>query len=217
MDSIFNQNFVNFKALFKKVKPQICLDIGAHVGHFTQEIIDSFPDCRCLMLEANPSCRSYLMKIGQPFEIVALSKQRGESLFYVENSNPIATGASLFRENTQFYSPENSHTLRVALSTLDLLNPFPNSLIDLIKIDTQGSELDILKGGTQTLTRCRFLLLEVSLAPYNLEAPLMDEVLSWTAEHNFEICDILDYHRLVNNQIFQLDVLLINTSPFLKV
>ena len=96
--------------------------------------------------------------------------------------------------------------------TLDSLNPFGNTEIDPIKIDTQGSELDILKGGKLTIQRTKFLLLEVSLLEYNLNAPLIDEVLDWTSAHDFNLCEIVNYHRLANNQIFQLDVLLMRSS-----
>jgi hypothetical protein len=49
-------------------------------------------------------------------------------------------------------------------------------LFDFIKMDTQGSELDILQGGRETIKKCRFLLVEVSIKPYNRLAPLAKEV-----------------------------------------
>jgi FkbM family methyltransferase len=203
---------MNWTKIFEKIQPRIFLDIGANEGNFTSTLLKFFPDCKCLMVEPNPACRPYLVSIGQPFEIVAVSDSNGRGLLHIENSNPLATGASLYKENTQFYAPGKFHQAEVQLITLDSLNPFPNTEIDLIKIDTQGSELDILKNGKITIQRTKFLLLEVSLLEYNLNAPLIDEVLDWTSSHNFNLCEIVNYHRLDNNQIFQLDVLLMRSS-----
>lgn len=206
---------MNWSKIFSRIQPQTFLDIGANEGNFTSNILKFFPECKCLMLEPNPACREHLVSVGQPFQIVAVSNSNGRGFLHVENSNPVATGASLYKENTQFYAPGKFRQIEVQLITLDSLNPFPNTEIDLIKIDTGGSELDILQGGKLTIQRTKFLLLEVSLLEYNLNAPLIDEVLDWTSSHNFNLCEIVNYHRLDKNQIFQLDVLLMRSSNLL--
>jgi hypothetical protein len=84
-------------------------------------------------------------------------------------------------------------------------------MIDLVKIDVQGAELDILNGGSKTIKRSKYLLLEVSTLQYNIGAPLMDQVVNKLKEYEFVIDDILDYQKLSNGSIFQLDILFRNS------
>lgn len=84
-------------------------------------------------------------------------------------------------------------------------------MIDLIKIDVQGSELDILNGGRKTIKRSKYVLLEVSTIQYNIKAPLMDKVVEKMKEYEFRIEEILNYNKLDNGQIFQMDILFKNT------
>ena len=162
------------------------------------------------MVEANPNCEPNLHLLGKPYEIVALSDKEGHTNLYVEKINPVATGASLYKENTEWYSEGKYETLTVPTKTLDSCNYFNGELIDFIKIDVQGSELDIIKGGINTLQRTNFVNCEVSLAEYNQGAPLISDVIDKMRELNFYMVDITEYHsfpQLYNGAIFQLDVL----------
>jgi hypothetical protein len=84
-------------------------------------------------------------------------------------------------------------------------------MIDLVKIDVQGSELDILIGGRKTIRRSKYVLLEVSTVQYNVNAPLMDIVVEKMKEYEFRIEEILNFNKLSNGQIFQMDILFKNT------
>ena len=74
-----------------------------------------------------------------------------------------------------------------------------------------NAELDILLGGRKTITRSKYVLAEVSLLEYNQKSPLIDQVVSKMKEYSFYIEVILEYHKLSNNQIFQLDILFKNS------
>jgi len=52
--------------------------------------------------------------------------------------------------------------------------------IDLLKIDTEGTELDVLRSGPETVRRCAFLFIELSLA--REATGKMTEVLIWLRE-----------------------------------
>ena len=60
---------------------------------------------------------------------------------------------------------------------------------DLIKIDTQGTELDIINGGIETIKQARFLLMELSFLPYNEGGCMIDDVLAKTRELGFVMLD----------------------------
>lgn len=162
------------------------------------------------MVEANPNCEPYLRLLGKPYNIVALSDKEGYAELYVENSNLIATGASLYKENTTWYGEGKYETITVPTKTLDSYNYFDGEPIDLIKIDVQGAELDILKGGEKTIKNTKHVVAEVSLIEYNRGAPMIDAVIDQMKQYNFYIEDIVEYHSspyIHNGVIFQLDVL----------
>lgn len=195
--------------LLRHVRPKRFLDVGANVGEFTKQLLTHVPDCQVIMVEPNPNCEQSLKEIGHPYDILALSNYNGSAELYIENVNPVATGASLYKENTIWYEDGKYYKHTVPVKTLDGQNYFGGSIIDLIKLDVQGSELDIIKGGENTIKNTNFVLAEVSLTQYNQGAPLMDAVVDKMVDMQFCIVDIIEYHAF-NNIIFQLDLLFKN-------
>jgi FkbM family methyltransferase len=65
----------------------------------------------------------------------------------------------------------------------------------LMKLDTQGSELDILKGGERTLSRTKLVLLEMSNHKLYEGAALYHEVDAFMRQHNFKLIDIYVTYR----------------------
>lgn len=201
---------MNIDKLLKHVTPKRALDIGAHVGTFTKELYYRNPECKTIMVEANKECEPALRLLSKPYDLIALSDVRGILYFYIEKNNPIATGASLYKENTEWYAEGKYKTITVEADTLDNRNYFDGQPIDLIKIDVQGAELDILKGGEKTIQNASYVILEMSLSQYNQGAPLIGEVVDKMVEYGFCIVDILEYHsfpHLYGGAIFQIDAL----------
>ena len=70
--------------------------------------------------------------------------------------------------------------LRLNTYTLDTLaKQHSFEYPDLLKIDVQGSELDIIKGPTETLKRCKYLIVELQDTDYNKNAPKADEAIEY--------------------------------------
>jgi FkbM family methyltransferase len=202
---------MNYSKLFRYTNPRKVLDIGAHIGEFSQQVKRFNPEADVLMIEANPNCEPYLNKLNIPYQMIALSKEKGEAELFVEKVNEIGTGASLYRENTQYYADDKFDTVKVHTDSLDNLNYFEDQFIDLVKLDVQGAEYDILEGGRKTITRSGHVLIEVSLLEYNLGAPQIEAVVNKMKEYGFMIEDILDYQHSSENILFQLDILFKNS------
>ncbi len=113
---------------------------------------------------------------------------------------------NMLKENTDWYGEGKYETVRVPTRTLDSLNIYDNEPIDFIKIDVQGSELDILNGASQTMNRTEYVSCEVALAQYNQGAPLIGEVVDKMRDYGFCIIDIVEYHsfpQLYDGAYFQ--------------
>ena len=90
-----------------------------------------------------------------------------------------------------------------------------NGPYDLIKLDVQGSEIDILKGGLAVLTKAQAVIAEVSILRYNEGSPLLADVVRFMDNQCFQLVDISDLRRGKMGILYQADaVFLRKTAPF---
>lgn len=66
---------------------------------------------------------------------------------------------------------------------------------DFLKIDTQGSELSILKGASNTLQSVLGLEIEVEFLPLYKDQPLFGEICTFLSNHEFEFIDFINLCR----------------------
>lgn len=189
--------------------PYRILDIGANTGQFYKLAQSTYPEAFIFSIEASPECEKYLREVTTNYYIGLLAKDNSEYNFYSRKDAPTGTGNSIYRELTHFYSDDKLQIVKQTGIKLDDLFE-QNSEFDLIKIDTQGSELDIISGGLNLCKKARGILLEVSLTQYNEGAPLYDEVISFMKTLGFEAVVILDEAR--NHGAYQQDILFINEN-----
>ena len=189
--------------------PYRILDIGANIGQFYQEAKQTFPEAFIFSIEASPECEQALKEITPNYYIGLLAKDNSEYDFYSRKDAPTGTGNSIYRELTHFYSDDKLEILKQTGIKLDDLFE-EGSEFDLIKIDTQGSELDIILGGLNLCRKAKGIILEVSLTQYNEGAPLYDEVISFMENLGFRKETILDEAR--NHGSYQQDILFINEN-----
>jgi len=187
--------------------PYRILDIGANIGQFHTHAKQTFTDSYIFSIEASDDCESYLKQITENYYIGLLAKDNIEYDFYSRKNYSTGTGNSIYRELTHFYSEDQLEIIKKQGIRLDDL--FTNDTeFDLIKIDTQGSELDIITGGIELCKKAKGILLEVSLTQYNENAPLYDEVIKYMKNIGFIPKDILDESK--NHGSHQQDILFLN-------
>jgi FkbM family methyltransferase len=186
--------------------PHSILDIGANIGQFHSLCKHYFPNSNVFSIEASDECEPYLKQITDQYCIGLLTKDNLEYDFYSLKSNPINTGNSIYKELTHHYSEDQLNIIRKKGIKLDDLFK-PGSEFDLIKIDTQGSELDIISGGENLCSKAKGILLEVSLTQYNENSPLYNEVIEFMDNFGFKIGEILD--EVNNHIVHQQDILFI--------
>ena len=168
--------------------PETVLDIGANVGEWTRAARGQWPDAAFLLIEANPGCKGHLHASGEDYLIALLGAQRKAAVpFY--SLDPIATGASVYKELTGLY--DKVEPVMLPQTTLDDL--LPGRWFDFIKMDTQGSELDIIAGGREMFSKAKAVQMEISLKPYNKGAPIGDEVFRKMGRLGFAMVQQIDF------------------------
>jgi len=168
------------------------LDIGAQIGNFTLMCKKIWPNSSIVAVEANKNCESYLKSLNIEYHLEVLSDFVKDVDFYTHLGSEIHTGNSYYKENTKFFTPGQYTILKKRTTTLDIL--FKDRVFDFIKIDTQGSEIDIIKGGLNICKLAKYILMEVALVEYNHKAPQYSEVLSFMNSIGYDAIDILEEH-----------------------
>jgi FkbM family methyltransferase len=142
------------------------------------------------MFEANRENESVLRKtanrINAQVYFDLLGSEDGKEVdFFVMD-----TGSSVYEENSSLQRTLEKKIVR----SLDSLLP-EDTVIDFLKIDTQGYELEVLGGAKRALKTAEAILLEVSLLEINKSAPLIDEVINFLKNYHFQVYEILEIHR----------------------
>lgn len=184
-------------------------DIGANVGTWSVALKNTVLNSSYFYLfEGNPDHEGSLQATGLPYYIGILSNPGRELVEYYKGGT--STGNSYYKENTVFY--DNAKSVQLPARTLELLiaeceMPVPNFL----KIDTQGSELDILRGAETVLPGVDLVYLECPIGKYNLGAPNIQEYLEYMASQNFIPSDLLEIHT-ADRVLVQIDIMFMNIA-----
>jgi FkbM family methyltransferase len=165
----------------------VVYDIGAHRGDWTRAARESLPDARFFLFEANELHAGALEATGERYFTAVLSSEEKAVDFFLTGGS----GDSYYREATERYAGVEPRTLKATtLDRLATLHTLPDP--DLIKVDVQGAELDVLRGGRDVLGKAKLVLLECPVVDYNDGAPRMHEYLRFMDEAGFTVLDFLD-------------------------
>lgn len=173
--------FDHFRQIVRNVPHPVLLEVGANRLEDSLNIIKCFPDYNSkksytyIAIEPNPE---NLDKIDKDFAhrwiniIVgaAISNYVGKAKLYQSSGNVNPNGES-WSGSSSILPPKNhltahpwckfEKTTEVKVITLDTLYKFYNlSVVDILWIDTQGSESRIIEGGQTTLCNTRYLYSE---------------------------------------------------------
>lgn len=189
----------DFQSVLKHFKtPVVIYDIGANKGNWTRRYEALFPQHKYIQFEANP--KHGPTSINRNRHNVVLSARDEQTSFFAVGG----TGDSLYREKSVLY--ENKEPMIVDARSLDSYveqHSLPKPKI--IKMDVQGSELDILSGAKATLSDVEVIMSEVPIIEYNFGAPTFDEYINALLSLNFLPVGVDEVHfsggRLVQQDL----------------
>jgi FkbM family methyltransferase len=199
---------MNLQAITHYLSPTKILDIGANVGQFHKECKDNFPDSFIFSVEANRDHEGRLKALtNDNYAILLLGDENKTIPFYRNKADWVGSGNSIYKELTDHFRDENLLVTQESMVRLDDQEYLVGAGFDLVKLDTQGSELDIIRGGLSLCKQAKGILIEVSSKPYNQGAPLDDAVIEYMGSIGFHPVATLDE----NPSTFQKDILFINS------
>ncbi|MBV9619105.1 MAG: FkbM family methyltransferase, partial [Verrucomicrobia bacterium] len=152
-------------------KLRTIVDVGANVGQWSGMLLNCITPERLIIVEPLPDAFSVLQKkFGNNRRVelhsVAIGEREGVATLKITRDT---TGASLLQPCEEMRAVVGSNwtiasEVQVKLTTLDqlLVNL---SKVSLLKIDVQGYEKPVLAGAKQTLSKTKFILIELNFMP----------------------------------------------------
>lgn len=190
------------------------IDIGAGTG--TESLLDNFTSATFVLIEPNFEFSEKLNNVKQNRKAQTyvfnelLASEEKETKFFQHDDK---FGNTIYEEqetslNANFVirKTKNLDNL-VSEIEKDLKTPF------FLKLDTQGSEIDILKGGYGVIQKTEAILIETSLHQFFKEGPLFYDVVLYLDKMGFRLIDIADVtYRPIDGKLGQLDCLFVKKS-----
>ncbi|MGI9607007.1 MAG: FkbM family methyltransferase [Acidimicrobiales bacterium] len=172
--------------------PRTILDVGVAVG--TPTLLEAFPNKRFLLIEPLDVYAESIEKILDSHNATWIRKAAGAAPGSLDFHHDVEKPAiSTFHDKTPLEG--SSGTVRstaVEVDTLDNIvresgvkGPFG------LKIDTEGHELDVLRGAAETLAETQFIVAEVSVAKRFADGYTFAELIAECAKNDFHLVDVL--------------------------
>jgi FkbM family methyltransferase len=193
------------------LSPRTIIDVGAFEGDWSKMARRIWPNGQMLMFEPNLAKQKCLTLVADQIGSSLFCELLGAEDNTIVSYNVMESGSSVLSER----SPLDRVVERRGLRRIDSILQEIEAPA-LLKIDTQGYEIEILKGSTSILQKIDAILLEVAIIEINEGAPLLHEVLAYMKSIGFVTYDILEIHRRpLDGALNQIDILFVREGSVL--
>ena len=211
--------FDDLKVLIDKENPVI-IDGGANSGETTDEFLLRYQNPVVYAFEANENLADNLVKRFKEKSNVhiiakALGNQNSKVNFNISKNLP----SSSFLKHTNLLKEYHSNLVETAEVTLvdmvTLDSMFKNKeIIDLLKLDVKGYELEVLKGGNNILPNVKIIMTEVWFAGGYINEPYFSDIDVFLRENDFILLNIYNPYTHEDMQLTSADAVFLNKKFF---
>ncbi len=215
-----NKNRITFDSIYRKNlndKP-IIFDVGANTGQSIKRFNSIFPESIIHSFEPIKECWKKML-INFPSDRFiknnyALSDKNTNKKFFL-NKHSYTSGLNIINKNYDELHKKDKSKKTIIIKTITLdkyINLNKIQKIDILKIDTQGHELSVLKGAKSSLKKniFHFVEVEIILCDYYKKKVNLHEIDRVMWENNFDLFDLQEFNYSKNNQIKWFNMLYVN-------
>ena len=207
-DFFYQKKILNFLKNKKLNNFNLVLDVGAHKGETINKFLKTFKIKKIISFEASPKnflkLKYNLKKLSKKFrnseiiiENIALSNEKKEIQFkqFIESSSStiseIDESSSYYKKkykmlnlfgNKKNYQIINLQTLKLS----DYLLKNKIGIIDFLKIDTEGSELEIIQGLDKNIENVNLIMFEHHFDNMIKKKYTFTTINDYLLKHNFK-------------------------------
>jgi FkbM family methyltransferase len=167
----------------KATQIRTLIDIGANDGSYSEYLNDFFKPAAVHAFEPLAATQPKLAELDARLphltvHPLALSDEPGQARFF---QNAYAPASSLLpvSDHSRRLFPETSEQTEVTVAVARLDDVLPADELEpdlMIKIDVQGAEDRVIRGGRATFSAAAIVLIEMSFVPFYEGQPLFEEV-----------------------------------------
>lgn len=207
--------------LISLTKPTAVIDVGANVGQFALCVLADFKHLRVVSFE--PEAQAYAEALRRSrrhpdwvvAERVAVGAEEGRVALHVAGNSQSSSLLEMM-ELHEIAAPESKYRAveSTPCRTLDALlsGETDKEPRYYLKIDTQGYEMNVLRGGLQTLDKAVAVQCEVSFDELYRGQPLAPEVIDFVTARGFAVFAYSNGLRDPRDQrLLQADVYFVRT------
>jgi len=214
-----NQNHSNLVSKLLGEKKLVALDVGAQGGFFNASIfskkynfffdpvvVEPIPDEAKKLEDKNYKVISKgLWSENCKKKLYILDKRPGSSSMYKPNPNVLSLYD--FKEK-DFSIFEATNEIDIDCTTIkESLNKLKVNNLDFLKIDTQGSELEILKGMGEYYPL--LMKIEAQIIPMYKNVPSWSELVNHLEKINYMICEWIEIGKHATRTPAEMDMIFI--------
>jgi FkbM family methyltransferase len=189
----------------KAFSPRLCVDIGA--GEGTEGLYESGRAWTVIMVEPSPSYLPALHRLAdQMGSTTILHAVAGATTGEVELGMSPEEGFFVSLEA----KPADWQTIRLPQFTVDEIvsasGVQPGFMETLLKIDVDGTELEVLMGAESTIKQGVVVVIEAVLL--DAENSRFHRLIEWFSQRNYSVVDIVEpMYREIDEMLWQVDLI----------
>ena len=206
-------------------EPKFVVDVGANIGQTLETFLSWWPSAHCLSLEPLPDAFAQLQDVVKKYsgraEAINCGVSSSPRKLTLNGSKTQSTTSSFHKLNKSAETVQAHHGLRLTPSFLELgaednyevevsveklddiltssnnesATWFNENGVDILKIDTQGWELEVLRGATEVLKRTKVVLTEWQFDDIYGQPPPIHELDKILSDAGFRLWDISHIYK----------------------
>ncbi len=193
------------------------IDAGANIGQFARAASSAYPDAAVISFEPLPDVAEKLrsnLRDVQQHEVyeMALGNEDGSTTFRRASEDGQSSSILPFitREESLISGVTEIEQLEVKIAKLDTVFT-GRSLVSpvCLKLDLQGYELEALKGATELLGKCDYVLVETVLERSYEGEPHFVDIVKFLERFDMTCRSLLGAEENDRGQIAQVDALFV--------
>ena len=212
----FEQQF----SLLNGIASPVIFDVGANIGDITRKYRSLFPGAMIYAFEPFSESFACLDRAARKDNRIvacrlAFGGTEGIGVLRVNSSGPTNSLLQTEESAASFWGSglmETTTTVDVELSTIDTFcDQRDIHEIDVLKIDTQGTELEILRGAIKMLTarKIRLVYMEMIIAPSYKGQAKPHETMYFFDKLGYHIHGFYNLWRRRDGRILQMDAIFV--------
>lgn len=195
------------------------IDIGANEGQFAKKVRTLFPETKIISFEPIPSVFEKLraeFALDKNFKAfnVGLGEKEEKMQLWLNEYSPSSSLLKMDHHTEHFDFAVKQNQIEIQLAKLDSFkNEIDESKPFLVKIDVQGYEDRVIKGGTAVLKQAKMIITEVSFVSLYEGQVLFDQIYSSLRALGFKYAGNYEQlHSPINHSVLQADAIFLREN-----